>query len=233
MPGNLPVPNTIEVKLHWGGGTVEVGQNVLHFVNTGAVVVNQGLADALDSTIKGILSTSGLAAFIHSTLGIRQVGVRNLALANQAEFLGSGAVAVGTATGDALPTGIAQCYTLRTALAGKSFRGRVYLSYFAEGGSVGSTQDAAAGAAGTVFLNSIRTSLLSAPNLTQCIVSRFSNGAERPTPIVTPVTATQLRHTTWNTQRRRMSPGGSGVIALQAMTQLPVVPASQFAQFVL
>ena len=210
---NLPVPNTLEIKIHWGTTTSEYGVNVLHFLNTGAVAVNQALADQLDTTIKGIFSTSGLNAQISSLFGIRQVGVRNLAIANQAEFLGANAGVLGTVTGAALPTGIAQCYTFRTALAGKSFRGRAYLSFWGAAQSIGSSQDAPSGAAGTTFLNSIRTTLATAPNLTQVIVSRFAGNAERPVPITTQITGTQLRSNVWNTQRRRMAAGGAGVVS--------------------
>lgn len=215
MPAALPVPNTIEMKIHWGGSTAEFGQNVLHFLNVGAVVVGQALADQLDSIVKGIFTTSGLAASINAGLGIRQIGVRNLALANQSEFLATGAGVLGTGTGDPLPTAIAQCYTLRTANAGRSFRGRVYLGFFGEPASVGSTQSAGS-AEGTAFINTIRTSLISSPNLHMCVVSRFTNGALRPTPITTEVTSVQLRSVNWNTQRRRMNPGGAGVPALLA-----------------
>lgn len=224
MPAALPVPNTIEVKIHWGSTTAENGQNVLHFLNVGAVVVNQALADQLDTTIKGIFTTSGLAANVANILGIRQVGVRNLALANQAEFLATGAGVLGTSVADPLPTGIAQCYTLRTANAGRSFRGRVYLGFFSELVSSGSQQSTGV-ATGVTFLDNIRTSLISAPNLHMCVVSRFLNNALRPTPVTTEVNAIQNRSAIWNTQRRRMSAGGAGVIALQA-AQHPVAMLS-------
>jgi hypothetical protein len=229
MPASLPVPNTIEVKLHWGDATSEFGQNVLHFLNVGAVVVNQALADQLDTTIKGIFSTSGLAAAVVAAFGLRQVGVRNLALANQSEFLSTNPGALGTGTGDPLPTAIAQCYTLRTALAGRSFRGRVYLGMFSEASSSGSSQGLGS-TEGRVFIDTIRTSLISSPNLHMCVVSRFSNNALRPTPLTTEVNAVQLRSANWNTQRRRMSPGGAGVIALQATPHIEMVPADQFSE---
>jgi hypothetical protein len=214
MPNtNLAVPNTVEVKLHWGTSASEQGVNVLHFLNVGAVIVNQALADALDTTIKGLFTTSGLAAVISLNHGIRQVGVRNLALANQAEFLSTNPGILGTSTGDALPPAVAQCYTLRTALAGKSYRGRVYLGFFAEAASVGATQSAG-GPAGQTFLENIRSSLIASPNLHMSVVSRFSGGALRPTPLSTEVNAIQLRSSVWNTQRRRMQAGGAGVIAL-------------------
>lgn len=218
MPAALPVPNTIEVKIHWGDATTERGQNVLHFLNVGAVVVGQALADQLDTTIKGIFTTSGLAPFVSSAIGIRNIGVRNLALANQSEFLGTGAGILGTGTGDMLPGAIAQCYTLRTAQAGRSFRGRVYLGFYTEAASSAS-QQVTGGAEGTAFINTIRTSLISAPNLHMCVVSRFLNGALRPTPVTTEVNLVQLRSTAWNTQRRRMQAGGAGVIGLLAAQQ--------------
>lgn len=214
MPASLPVPNTIELKIHWGTVDSEFGVNVLHFLNVGAVIVGQALADQLDTTIKGIFTTSGLAAVVAPPFGIRQIGVRNLALASQAEFLATGAGVIGTAVGEPLPSAIAQCYTLRTALAGRSFRGRVYLGFYGESASGGSNQSAGS-AAGTTFLDSIRTSLISAPNLHMCVVSRFLDGVLRPTPLTTEVNAVQLRSINWNTQRRRMNAGGAGVIALR------------------
>lgn len=225
MP-NLPVPNTLEVKIHWGTATAEIAQNVLHFLNIGGVISGQALADQLDTTIKGIFTSSGLATFIAPTLGIRNVGVRNLAIANQAEFLGAGAGVLGTGTGDPLPTAIAQAYTLRTALAGRSFRGRVYLSCWTEASSTGSSQ-ATGVTAGLQFIDNIRTNLISAPNIHMSVVSRRSNGADRNPPLSTEVTLVQNRSTVWNTQRRRMQAGGAGVIALDAVPHVEMRPASE------
>jgi len=204
-----------------------MAQNVLHFVNTGAVIVNQALAETLKTTISGIFGSSQLTGAIAPTFGLRNVGVRNLALANQAEFLSTGAGTLGTGTGDLLPVGTAFCVTLRTSGAGKSFRGRVYLAGFTEGMGAANNADAAVAQVAVAFVDGIRTSLGSAPNIDMCIVSRYANKVLRPTPITTEVTAVIARNTVWDSQRRRLKPGGSGALLAQFPNVMPMVPFGQ------
>jgi hypothetical protein len=227
---NSPVPNTIQVKLYWGTTTQVMAQNVLHFVNTGAVIVNQALAETLKTTISGIFGSSQLTGAIAPTFGLRNVGVRNLALANQAEFLSTGAGTLGTGTGDLLPVGTAFCVTLRTSGAGKSFRGRVYLAGFTEGMGAANNADAAVAQVAVAFVDGIRTSLGSAPNIDMCIVSRYANKVLRPTPITTEVTAVIARNTVWDSQRRRLKPGGTGALLAQFPNVMPMVPFGQEEQ---
>jgi hypothetical protein len=227
---NDPVPNCVQVKLYWGTSSQVSAQNVLNFLNTGAVLVSQALADQLMTQIGGIFSTSGLAAIYSGPGGLRQVGVRNLALANQAEFVSAGAGVAGTLPDEALPYGIAFCVTLRTAMAGKSFRGRLYLSGFGESQGAGNTALSAVGTACVAFVNGIRTSLGSAPNLDMCIVSRYSKGELRPTPITTEVTGEQARNPNWDSQRRRLKPGGAGALYAYRYSQVEMLRADEWAR---
>lgn len=221
---NDPVPNTVQVRLLWGTTSQQLSVNVIHFLNTGAVAINQALADQLMTQIGGYLSSSGLGATLASVFGLRQVGVRNIAIANQAEFLSAGAGVLGIDVGEPLPYGVALCVTTRTANAGKSFRGRVYLSGFAESHSSGNIADTAAVNAANAFVDLIRTGLGSAPNLDMAVVSRYEKKALRPIPISTEVTTVQVRNAAWDSQRRRYKPGGTGALLAQFPAIVQMAP---------
>ncbi len=225
---NDPVPNTLQMVLNWGDATTVRAQNVLHFLNTGAVAVNQGLADQLDTAVKAQFASSGLPTHIQSGVGLRNISIRNLAIANQAAFTGSGALSAGSDPGESLPGAVRFVITLRTALAGRSFRGRVYLWGFTEAASNGATAVAGVPTAAQTFVDGVRTSLGSTPNIDMSIVSRYTQGALRPTPLSTEVTLVQARNSIWDIQRRSMLPGGGTSQLFSLTPQLEVRPASDW-----
>lgn len=225
MPA-LVVPNGVLVRLLWNiGATTTI--NVLGATAAGGTVVNQALANALGTAIKAAVTSSGLISHLSGTCALNQVGVRDVRSANNAEFLDSGANVVGTAVGDQLPGGVALVITLRTARAGQSYRGRVYLGGFTETDNNATGGAATAlGTAGTAFVVAIQ-SAMNANGLTLSVMSRPAPAIDYQTTIhnadgtttikqhhrnarpggVTPVTAVLLRNTVWDSQRRRTAPG--------------------------
>lgn len=154
------IANCVQVRLLWalvGNGTV----NVLNASAPPGVVVNQTLANTVGLAIKNAF-TANLGAKLSTSSALVRVGLRDMRVAAAPEFLDAGAAVFGTGAGDSLPVQTAQVVTLRTAKAGKSFRGRVYLSGFLEadsgasGVAVGSLPVAC-----VAFINAVNTALTS------------------------------------------------------------------------
>jgi len=210
----LVVATAGQVSLHWNYAGNPF-TNVIGAVLTGGTVVNQALAEALGSAIKAGLGSSGLGARLHPGTSLEEVGIRDLRTADNAEFRDSGAPVAGTGTGDGLPRQIAMCFTIRTAKAGASYRGRIYLGGFTEldndvnGGILPTGSDPAG-----LFLAAI-SDALDANGMQWGVISRPQEKRRVVTyePVtkagfITPMSAIQLRNALWDTQRRRISPGG-------------------------
>lgn len=207
MPA-LVVPNTVQVRLIWRAGGVDYAVNVIHFRNSNSIAVDQALATGIASDVAtawGLAGGGSGGGVINSSTAIDRVTVRNIAVANQPEFSATVTGAAGAGTTDILPRQVALVVTLRTALAGRSFRGRVYVPGFHElaNDSTGRATTAARTFAEGLILN-IRQQL-SVRGLLMGVVSTRANGAPRPTNIITDVTTggVVVRDGTWDNQRRR------------------------------
>lgn len=232
------IPNCIEVRLLWiinGQGAV----NVLHATAPAGTVVNQALANTLGAAIKTAFTTN-LGTLMSGGSALARVGLRDLRTANQTEFLDTGAVTGGTGTGDPLPGSVAACATLRTALSGKSFRGRVYIGGFNE--TVNDSSGAASGASSTALVSFISAiqSAMTTSSLTMAVASRpaerytivkttfHNDGSTTVKTLVngnaragaaTPVTAVQVRSNSWESQRRRVNGRGAPPSLLTAVAE--------------
>lgn len=243
MPA-LRVDNAGLLTLTWFNATT-VFKNVLGVNVPAGKVIDQTVANALDTAIKGGFTSSALISKISPTVSLSSVGIRDIRTTNNAEFIGSGAAVAGTGTGDPLPLQNATVVTLRTARAGRSFRGRVYLSGFTEtenttSGAVNSASNVAA----VAFITSIQTAL-SNNGMNLAIVSR---PAEKVTTTVETthadgttstivhttgpraggtqnVTLIQSRNAIWDTQRKRAAAGsGSSLFLNSEVIQQEVTP---------
>lgn len=205
MP-QLVVPNAGQMRLIWSLGGQLYALNVMGVVNTGNIAITQALTNTIGTAIKSALTSSGMGAFVHTTVALANIGLRDVRTANTAEFLDTGGAVAGTATGDILPPQIALCITLRTAQAGRSFRGRVYLPGFGETsntvlGVVSSTTTMVA------FVTAVKSALV-ASSLDLGVLSRPAPAATPPrSGFVTTVTSIVARDAVWDTQRRRAVPG--------------------------
>lgn len=204
------IPNSAQLKLVWShpGG---VWQNVLGFVGSGALpTIDQALANNLFTDVSSALTASGLASQLASTVVFERVLLRSLNSANQPEFTGTGTPTGGAGVGDLLPLSNAACVTLRTALAGKSFRGRVYISGYAESANDPNGRiTTAANNAANSFVDGIRVNA-TARGLLLAVLSRPADAVTIPA-VTRParvgqgnaVTALLVRDTRWESQRRR------------------------------
>lgn len=205
MP-QLVVANAAQMRLIWSLSGQLYALNVLGVVDAGAVAITQALTNTLGTAIKGALTSSGLGALLDDTVALANIGLRDLRTPNQFEWIDTGAAVSGTGAGDFLPPQVAFVITLRTAQAGASYRGRIYLPGYGEvangsAGTIGSTT------ASVAFVVAIQAALV-AQGLNLGVLSRPRELPLEPSAgFITPVTSIVARDNVWDTQRRRAVPG--------------------------
>jgi hypothetical protein len=202
MSRPLVVPDGALLRLLWNINQ-QLAVNVLGVHIKGAVVFDQALADALGSAIKAAFTTN-LASHMGNNTSLVRVGIRDARGPNFPEFRDVGAAVVGSAVGDNLPAEVAAVMTLRTAGAGKSFRGRCYLSGWAETeNGVAGSQAATVGTSGVAFLTAVN-SALSTSNLELAVVTR-----PQELVVITETTTHQDGTTSVRTLSRQVAKDGS------------------------
>jgi hypothetical protein len=222
----LQIANCALVRLLWSEGAVAL-INVLAASKPGTVVINQGLANTLGAAIKNDLTTSGLANKLHSSISLQKVGIKDVSTPYNVEYFDTGAGVPGLATGDPLPTQTALVITLRTAKAGKSFRGRVYIGGWGElSNDPNHVCEPVSSAAALAFVNSINTSLIAsgmhlavasrpAEKVVTTVETIHADGTTSTkvttlnarTGTTQDVVAVELRNSVWDSQRRRGAAG--------------------------
>jgi len=196
----LVVPQGALLRLIWTRGAVPSAVNVYGVINTGNVAITQTLTNTIGAAIKAAFTSSGQAAVINSQVALGQVGLRDVRQANMPEFLDAGAAVSATDATEILPMNVSLCVTLRTARAGRAFRGRTYLWGYTETQNVaGAVASAAAQTAATAWVNAIGTAL-SNNGMGLAVLSRTLSQ-------VNAVTSVQLRDGVWDTVRKRAIPG--------------------------
>lgn len=213
MP-QLVIPGAALLRLIWTRGGAAHAVNVIGVINDGPVAINQTLANTLGTAVKAGFTSSGMDDFISTTYALAQVGIRDINVANQAEFLDTGGAVAGSDAGQALPPQIALVITLRTALAGPRFRGRVYLPGWTEtvNDAAGLCTSAAA-EGGRLFIASIYNALV-ASGMELAVLSRPRDADLLHVPpitaragVATPSNVFVVRDLVWDTQRRRAVAG--------------------------
>lgn len=225
----LVIANCVQVRLLWSIHS-QLGVNVLHGIVPSGFVVNQAVVNTLGSAIKSAF-TAQLAIWCPPTTSLVRVGLRDLRQANQTEYLDTGAAVPGVSVGEGLPGSVAMCITLRTALSGKSHRGRVYLGGFSEEANLTTgTADPSSTTQALAFMTSVDTAFDSS-QITLAVASRpaeayvvtktinHNDGSTTTETIergnaragsAQPVTAMQSRAAIWESQRRRGNGRGVG-----------------------
>lgn len=189
------ITGTYEIRIVWALSGADWAINVLHAQLPGGESVNAGLAASWATDLNALHDSSGLAALQPATVSIDRVGVRDLRTANQALHeadVGS----PGTGAGDLLVRAASVVVTMRTNLAGRSFRGRSYVPGFneAQNGADGTIAPAASAAA-TAWIAGIRTAATARGHT--LAVGSVKLG------ISTPITSQLVRDNVWDVQRRR------------------------------
>jgi len=199
--GFVPVPNTLMVELR---GVCESSrmENTLYF--TGSAGVTPTLATTLAANLVGWWGTS-YKPNVSTTFSLTEVYVTDLSTATSFTVsYTTGLPSAGTLGGDQLPANAALCLSFRTANRGRSGRGRNYLFPAVDGSATGSFYV-------STYVNAMVAAyqlLIGAgtftPGLQWVVVSRFSNGNERPTGLTQPVTAVLSVNNNVDSMRRRL-----------------------------
>lgn len=126
----MPVGDLLEVRYISSAGA-QVGQNIRHYridTITGTELTRPQLADGLSVRVRSLYK-----ALLSSSAEFRGVAVKRVfPLPVTAESLTEVDRGPGTRTGDPLPTQVSGLISLRTGLAGRRNRGRLYTPFPAE-----------------------------------------------------------------------------------------------------
>lgn len=127
IKGPIIIANCIEVDLLWNLASGKQVKNVLHGQVAQGFSATAAIAQAVYAAIIASASWTAWALDLHTTASFAGVQLRDLRTANMPFVLSTGAATAGTGAATALPPGASIVVTLRTASAGRGFRGRVYL----------------------------------------------------------------------------------------------------------
>lgn len=108
----------------------------------------------------------------------------------------------GTEVSEEVPASVCLVVSHRTDHTGRSRRGRTYLAGLTEGNVGGNNVDAGAVTAAEDYFDAIDTNLAFV-NMAHVVYSLYSGGAERVTPLATPITS-RIINSRVDTQRRRL-----------------------------
>lgn len=125
MAGFVPSPNTVKVLLKWSiHGRPQL--NVLHAQYSIAGPLNPNVAQNIYAAISTAIAWTSYASHLATTTQLTGVGVTDIRSASNPEVPSTGLPVAGTSAAKALPDSTSLVLTLRTALTGKSHRGRIY-----------------------------------------------------------------------------------------------------------
>lgn len=211
IAGAVIIPNCVQVRVFWTLANGKTVYNVLHGSVAGGFSATTAVADAIFTALKAAGGWTSWKARVNTTNSLAGVDLRDMRTPNMPIVASTTAVSAGTGVGGALPPGDAFCVTLRTALSGRGFRGRVYLpgldlAALAAGGvaAAGTLTDAAS------FVTAIQTALTASaialaigqPARATYVGTTGAVHAPRSAGVV-PVTAIVSRNTIIDHQRRR------------------------------
>jgi hypothetical protein len=206
----LVIPNAAMLTVQWSSpaGTFS---NVLGFVGSPALpTIDQTLAEGLHTDWGSAMAGSGLASLLSDTVIFERVKIRDISGPSRPEFVSTGTPVAGAGVGDILPLSLAAVVTLRTAVASKSGRGRVYFTGFTEAQNDATGRTAAAVNTAIVAQISTFGSATNARGLAIAVLSRPADAVTIPavsrparTGQANRITGIVARNTKWESQRRR------------------------------
>lgn len=197
------VPNTAEIVLTYTVAGVEFN-NVLHAKRAAGYDATQ-LA-SLASSVSGWVTTS-LKPLMSSSASFLRVTVRGLQNQNDFVVVNSSAQGVGAINSPCQALNVAACITLKSVFTGRSARGRFFW------GGVPENQRASATTLVQTYVDAVRDAIdaliavLQAISWILTIVSRYTNGALRPTGVTFDVVDVVSRNNLIDSQRGRLPAG--------------------------
>jgi hypothetical protein len=125
MAGFVPSPNTVAVKIKWTlHGRPQL--NVLHGEYVLAGPLNPNIAQNIFAAISGTFVSDAYEGVLATTTQLAGVSVLDLRSSGIPDVPSTGDAIAGTATGLAMPDMVSFVLTERTAMTGRSHRGRIY-----------------------------------------------------------------------------------------------------------
>lgn len=125
--GPLVIANCVEVDLVWNIVPTKQVKNVLHARSTGAPTITAAMAQAIYAAIIASAQWTAYKPYVNAGCQLARVDMRDLNTANKPLVSSTGGATSGTGAGLALPPAVAAVISLKTASAGRGFRGRIYL----------------------------------------------------------------------------------------------------------
>ena len=126
-PGAFTVPNCVQVRMNWNLPNGKVVHNVLHGRVAGGFTATSVVAQAVYAALIASASWTAYKPYVNAASSLAGIDLRDMRTLNQPTLPSTGGSTAGTGAAVSLPPAAAICVTLKTALAGQSNRGRVYL----------------------------------------------------------------------------------------------------------
>jgi hypothetical protein len=204
--GFVPAPNTMQVNVR-GYNAAEVWENVYFYTTEGeydfndeANQVAEALVDNWDTNIQNAMNTAVQLSSIYVVDASDQFGP-------VLEYT-TGLPLAGLAAVDPLPFQDAVVVKKVTNNRGKSYRGRMYLTGWGEGGQAGSVWNASTLTYVTNYVNGMRVITTAEHTWTMAVVSKVAGGVERAEALITKVTGFSIDSIVAS-QRRRLPRRGA------------------------
>lgn len=131
MPGFVAKANVVTAILHWTYHGI-TGENVIDCRVAASYTPNGSLVNTLNTAIIGTFSVGAFDTVLAPTTVYTGVGLRDMRTEGGAEILSTNGTHTGAGTGIGAPNQVAICVSKRTAMAGKFFRGRLYVGGLAD-----------------------------------------------------------------------------------------------------
>lgn len=198
----IPVPNVAQAQV-FGRIDGQTTINDLYFA-TEAPPVTLGQLDALALALNDWFSAS-ILTLLSASYSYEHVRVRDLT--SQAGFVveRSDSAGPGGAGGAFVPNNVAPCISFRTAIAGRSGRGRNYIPGVPQSVISGNTISPGFIADTTIaYQGLLATGSFKPSGWTWVVVSRFTLNAPRPAGVANAVLSVLYTDTTVDSQRRRL-----------------------------
>lgn len=197
----IPVPNTLMVEIVYEQDG-QVMENTLYYEKPGGGVILSDIEELLEE-INLIVRVQLLPLLSNTLQVLRIVGTMIDVVGGLTAISTTSLPAPGESTSPPLPNSVSVVMSLRTGLAGRSFRGRNYVPGLAEDAIAGNTVNSTMIAALIEVWNALRLAS-GDPGWQNVVVSRFSNNAPRVTGVTTPITSVVVFDDQVDNQRRRL-----------------------------
>jgi hypothetical protein len=211
--GQYTMPSTVRVRLIFTLPNTKQAHITVHGSVAAGPIDTPTIAQAIDTALKGAAAWTNWKAKLNTGVAFTGTAVLDQRFLNQAEGTYTAASQAGTGAGTALPPGDALTVTLRTANAGRGFRGRVYLPGLdSTAMDVGGVASADTMAKASAFVTGLQTAMAASgitlgiaqpPRVAYTSTKTGTFHAARDATAPIPVTTILTRNNIMDHQRRR------------------------------